>query len=123
MKNYEKVAELQRKIGEENTEKAIKAIYYLYEHNKLITVKELMQLTGLSRSYFYKNAKVNSVLKKVLIKQKGDEDISSKTEVFNIAVSKSNELLERQIEILKHRCNKLMHENSKLKNEIERLKK
>lgn len=121
MKNYEKVAELQKKIGKENTEKAIKAIYYLYENNKLIAVKELMQLTGLSRSYFYKNAKVNSILKKILQKQKGEDDMYSKTEVFNIAVFKSNELLERQIDTLEKRCDRLRRENKRLKEKIKSL--
>lgn len=121
MKNYEKVAELQRKIGEENTEKAIKAIYYLYEHNKLITVKELMQLTGLSRSYFYKNKTVNKLLKEASVKQGKSKSIISKEEVFNRALEDSYRVLEKQVISLKNKNKALLQENEKLREDIHRL--
>lgn len=115
MKNYEKVVEHQKKIRKENEKKAIAAINCLYDNRKLVTVKELVEMTGLSRSYFYKNEKVNEILRKVLALQNGDNSLLSKNEVFNSAVAKSNEVLERQIRILEKRCKELENENRSLK--------
>lgn len=115
MKNYEKVVEHQKKIRKENEKKAIAAINHLYDNRKLVMVKELVEVTGLSRSYFYKNEKVNEVLRKVLALQNGDNSLLPKNEVFNLAVAKSNEVLERQIRILENRCRELENENRSLK--------
>lgn len=115
MKNYEKVVEHQKKIRKENEKKAIAAINHLYDNRKLVTVKELVEMTGLSRSYFYKNEKVKETLRKVLALQNGDNSILTKNEVFNFAVAKSNEVLERQIRILENRCRELENENRSLK--------
>ena len=115
MKNYEKVVKHQKKIRKENEEKAITAINRLYDNKKSVTVKELVEMTGLSRSYFYKNEKVKEILRKVLDLQNGDNSLMPKNEVFNLAVAKSNEVLERQIMILENRCRELEKENHRLK--------
>ena len=41
----------------------METINYLYAHDKVVTVKELVDLTGISRSFFYKNKRVNEFLK------------------------------------------------------------
>lgn len=115
MRNYEKVVEHQKKIRKENEKKAITAINHLYDNRKLVTVKELVEMTGLSRTFFYKNEKVNETLRKVLSLQNGDDGLLPKKEVFNLAVAKSNEVLERQIRILENRCRELEKENCRLK--------
>lgn len=116
MRNYEKVVEHQKKIRKENEKKAITAINHLYDNKKSVTVKELVKMTGLSRSYFYKNEKVKDTLRKVLDLQNGDNSLMSKNEVFNLAVAKSNEVLERQIRILEKRCDKLQKELINIRN-------
>lgn len=110
MKNYEKVVKHQKKIRKENEEKAITAINRLYDNKKSVTVKELVEMTGLSRSYFYKNEKVNEMIRKVSALQYRDTGLLQKNEVFNLAVVKSNDVLERQIRILERRCDKLQKE-------------
>lgn len=118
MKNYDKVVKHQKKIKEENEKKAIAAINYLYDNKKLVTVKELVKMTGLSRSYFYKNEKVNENLRKVLALQGGNRGLSSKNEVFNLAVAKSNEVLEMKIRILESKCRELERENCRYKEKL-----
>lgn len=120
MKNYEKVVELQKAAKEENARKATEAINYLYSHGKLVTVKELVKLTGLSRSYFYKNEKVNALLKKTL--QLQGKILTEKNEVFNRALEQSYRVLEKQVAVLQDRCDRLAEENERLKAEGIRLK-
>lgn len=111
MKNYEKVVKHQKKIRKENEEKAITAINRLYDNKKSVTVKELVEMTGLSRSYFYKNENINEILRKILALQNGDSELPQKNVVFNLAVAKSNEVLERQVSMLKKKCEALENEN------------
>lgn len=118
MKNYEKVVKHQKKIRKENEEKAITAINRLYDNKKSVTVKELVEMTGLSRSYFYKNEKVNKILRKVLLLQKGDNELLQKNVIFNLAAANSNELLIRQMSILEKKYYTLQNENKKLKEKI-----
>lgn len=120
MKNYEKVVELQKAAKEENARKATKAINYLHSHGKLVTVKELVKLTGLSRSYFYKNEKVNALLKRIL--QLQGKTLPAKNEVFNRALEISYRLLEKQVAVLQDKCDRLAEENERLKAEVIRLK-
>ena len=121
MKNYEKVVEHQKKIRKEKEQKAIAAINCLYDNRKLVTVKELVEVTGLSRSYFYKNEKVNEILRKVLALQNGDSSFSPKNEVFNNALEKSYKILEKQVIVLKHKNKMLFQENEELKLIISKL--
>lgn len=122
MKKYERIVEIQKNIGADNEQKAIEAINYLYAHNKLISVKELVELTGLSRSYFYKNKRVNELLKKLIAKQTGDTSILTKNEVFNTALESSYIMMERQATLWKERYYNLLEENERLREEIKKLK-
>lgn len=122
MNNFDKIVQLQKTIGQDNEERAIEAIQYLYSNNKLISVKELVKLTGLSRSYFYKNKKVNKLLNDMMIRQGKSNSIRTKDEVFNNALEKSYKVLEKQIATLQNKNKKLLQENEILKAEIEKLK-
>lgn len=118
MNNYDKIVQIQKTIGQDNEERAIEAIQYLYSNNKLISVKELVKLTGLSRSYFYKNKRVNKLLNDMMIRQGKNSSIRTKDEVFNNALEKSYRLLEKQVRALQKRNEELTRENKNLKLEI-----
>lgn len=122
MNNFDKIVQLQKTIGQDNEERAIEAIQYLYSNNKLISVKELVKLTGLSQSYFYKNKKVNKLLNDMMIRQGKSNSIRTKDEVFNNALEKSYKVLEKQVAALQNKNKKLVQENEILKAEIEKLK-
>lgn len=121
MNKYDKIVEIQKTIGQDNEEKAIEAIQYLYSNNKLISVKELVKLTGLSRSYFYKNQNVNGLLNDMMARQGKSSSIRTKDEVFNKALEKSYKVLEKQVETLQRKNKMLMEENEELKVTIRKM--
>lgn len=114
-KKYEKMVALKLQAQKENEASAIKSINYMLESDKLISVKELTKLTGLSRSYFYKNEKVSATLKKAIAKQKGSKDLFSKNEAFNLAAAKQNDVLENQLTKLREKYVTLKAENQYLR--------
>lgn len=118
-KKYEKMVALKLQAQKENEASAIKSINYMLESDKLISVNELTKLTGLSRSYFYKNEKVSATLKKAIAKQKGSKDLFSKNEAFNLAASKQNGVLENQLAKLRERYAALKAENQYLRDLLE----
>lgn len=118
-KKYEKMIALKRQAQKENEMAAIESINYMLENGKLISVKELTNLTGLSRSYFYKNEKVSATLKKAIAKQKGSRDLFSKNEAFNLAVAKQNDVLENQLKRMREKYAALKAENQYLRDLLE----
>ena len=118
-KKYEKMIALKRQAQKENEASAIKSINYMLENGKLISVNELTKLTGLSRSYFYKNEKVSATLKKAIAKQKGSRDLFSKNEAFNIAAAKQNDVLENQLKRMREKYAALKEENQYLRDLLE----
>ena len=118
LKNYDRIVEIKRKAREENEQKALSAINYLYESKKNVSVKELTVLTGLSRSFFYKNDLVSKALRKIISLQTKTGGLTSKTEVFNMAAAKSNEILERQVKALQRKCTELEKENAMLRSKM-----
>ena len=118
-KKYEKMVALKLQAQKENEASAIKSINYMLESDKLISVKELTKLTGLSRSYFYKNEKVSTTLKKAIAKQKGSKDLFSKNEAFNLATAKQNDVLENQLKRMREKYAALKAENQYLRDLLE----
>ena len=118
-KKYEKIVALKLQVQKENEASAIKSINYMLESGKLISVKELTKLTGLSRSYFYKNEKVSTTLKKAIAKQKGSKDLFSKNEAFNLAAAKQNDVLENQLKRMREKYAALKAENQYLRDLLE----
>lgn len=118
-KKYEKMVALKLQAQKENEASAIKSINYMLESDKLISVNELTKLTGLSRSYFYKNEKVSATLKKAIAKQNGSRDLFSKNEAFNIAAAKQNDVLENQLKRMREKYAALKAENQYLRDLLE----
>ena len=118
-KKYEKMVALKLQAQKENEASAIKSINYMLESDKLISVNELTKLTGLSRSYFYKNEKVSATMKKAIAKQKGSRDLFSKNEAFNIAAAKQNDVLENQLKRMREKYAALKAENQYLRDLLE----
>ena len=118
-KKYEKMVALKLQAQKENEASAIKSINYMLESDKLISVNELTKLTGLSRSYFYKNEKVSATLKKAIAKQKGSRNLFSKNEAFNLAAAKQNDVLEQQLIRLREKYATLKAENQYLRDLLE----
>ena len=59
MNNYDNMLLANKKLSEEKKILAIDTIRRMVKANEHISIVELTKLTGLSRSFFYKNEQVN----------------------------------------------------------------
>lgn len=64
MKKYEKMIEANQKRNQEKEQIARKAIASLKKEGISISVAKLVQYTGLSRGYFYKNKEIRALWEK-----------------------------------------------------------
>jgi hypothetical protein len=62
MSKYEKMLALNKRVSDEKIERARKAIIQLMDEGERLTVPRLMEKTGLSRGFFYKNSTVRKEL-------------------------------------------------------------
>lgn len=69
MNKYEKMLALNRKASDEKIERARKAILQLMDEREPVTVLKLMEKTGLSRGFFYKNPMVRKELDRAFEQQ------------------------------------------------------
>lgn len=96
MTNYTNMLRMNEKVCEEKRILAIDTIRRMVRDNEQITICELTKQTGLSRSFFYKNAVVNMELNAALKAQQG-KILSSKRD------KKLNEALKETVKPY-HRC-------------------
>ena len=115
MTNYTNMLHMNEKVCEEKRILAIDTIRRMVRDNEQITICELTKQTGLSRSFFYKNAVVNMELNAALKAQQG-KILSSKRD------KKLNEALKETVKLQKDEIEKLRMEKSRLTFEIKRLK-
>ena len=113
MTNYTNMLRMNEKVCEEKRILAIDTIRRMVRDNEQITICELTKQTGLSRSFFYKNAVVNMELNAALKTQQG-KILSSKRD--------KNEALKETVKLQKDEIEKLRMEKSRLTFEIKRLK-
>lgn len=112
MSKYDKMVEKRKQYSKEKVDRALNAIQRLKENEEVISVSRLMEMTDLSRGFFYKNAEVRKAFDKAVESQTGT--IDPKRRVLDLA-------LERKIELLEKKCKKLEQENEKLKEENKKL--
>ena len=67
MNKYDKMLELNKRKSEEKVERAILAIRTMVLEKEKVSVPALMQKTGLSRGFFYKNETVRKEMDLSLI--------------------------------------------------------
>lgn len=121
MNKFDKMIEVKCDINRKKEEKAISAITYLLEKEKLISICELVKITGLSRSFFYQNKKVVSVLREAKKRETKKDALLSKPVIFNLALEEKNKILEEIVKKLKAKCKELEKENNELKKQLNRL--
>ena len=95
-------------------ETAIRAMRKLYDKQEQITVKTLVDKTGLSRAFFYKNEMVNSELERLRAMQSNIDFTARRRIILDkvskkriVELEKENEELKKQIIILTERNNLL----------------
>lgn len=71
MSKYDKMLEVNHKQSVEKIQRAKLAIQEMIEEEDKVTVPKLMQKTGLSRGFFYKNPEVRKAVDRALQLQAG----------------------------------------------------
>ena len=118
MNKYEKMLALNRKASDEKIERARKAILQLMDEREPVTVLKLMEKTGLSRGFFYKNPTVRKELDRAFEQQAGMSN--PKKKILDMAMNHEIQALLRQLREVQQDNEKLMKENETLKKALER---
>ena len=113
MNQYDKMLELNKRKSEEKVERAILAIQTMVLEKEKVSVPALMQKTGLSRGFFYKNPIVRSEIDAAMEQQAGMVD--PRRNIISQAMETEMYLLQQQIQKLKSENENLKKENQKLK--------
>ena len=112
MSKYEKMIALNKKSSEEKIDKAVKAVHKMMEDREKVTIPKLMNKTGLSRGFFYKNQIVRREVDRALQQQDGMVD--PKRYIGDMVLKSRIELLEQQIRELQRENGELEKKNKKL---------
>lgn len=118
MSRYDKMLELNKRASEQKIAQAKKAIFALIDEREKVTVPKLMQKTGLSRGFFYKNQIVREELERVMSQQGGTSHPRKK--ILDIAMDNEIVAMQRQLRNLQREYEDLLKENEKLKKALER---
>ena len=107
MNKYDTMLAVNKKRNKRKIDTAKKEIYKMLENGEKVTVTKLIEQTGLSRGFFYKNEEVRALLDRAVEQQAGM--VSPKRYIGKI------ELLEEQNEKLSKEMAALQEENNRLK--------
>ena len=114
MSKYDRMIALNKQASEEKIEKARREIVRMVDDGEKVSVQKLMQRTGLSRGFFYKNPAVRKEIDRALEQQAGMVD--PRREVMDMAMNSELAMLHKQVEELKA-------ENERLRQELAATKK
>ena len=112
MNKYDTMLAVNKKRNKRKIDTAKKEIYKMLENGEKVTVTKLIEQTGLSRGFFYKNEQVRQKLEEA-IKQPRRIDVQQSSEERNVAGHNFQEL--------KKDFNSCQSENQRLKVENEQL--
>ena len=99
MSKYDKMLEVNHKQSVEKIQRAKLAIQEMIEEEDKVTVPKLMQKTGLSRGFFYKNPEVRKAVDHALQLQAGMVD--KRRKILDMAMDNRILQLEQQVAKLK----------------------
>lgn len=113
MEKYEKMVALNKKASDEKIERARRAIFTMLDEGDKISIPKLMERTGLSRGFFYKNPVVRKEIDRALEQQAGMQD--PRRNVLDMALNEEIQSLHHQILVLKQEKKALDEENARLR--------
>ena len=113
MSKYDKMVALNKKASDEKIERARKTIVTMIDEGEKISIPQLMERTGLSRGFFYKNPVVRKELDRALELQAGMRD--PRKNVLDMAMNEEVRLLRQQLESVKREKEALEKENIRLR--------
>ena len=114
MSKYDKMLEVNHKQSVEKIQRAKLAIQEMVEEEEKVTVPKLIQKTGLSRGFFYKNQEVRKAVDRALQLQAGMVD--KRRKILDMAMDNRILQLEQQVA-------KLKRENETSRRESEAMRK
>ena len=114
MSKYDKMLEVNHKQSVEKIQRAKLAIQEMVEEEEKVTVPKLIQKTGVSRGFFYKNQEVRKAVDRALQLQAGMVD--KRRKILDMAMDNRILQLEQQVA-------KLKRENETLRKESEAMRK
>ena len=95
MSKYDKMVALNEERSKEQIERAKQAIWAMVDQEEKVTIPKLMQKTGLSRGFFYKNNVVRGELDRALECQVGM--IDPRRSIINHAMDHQIRQMQRKI--------------------------
>lgn len=113
MSKYDKMVALNKKASDEKIERARRTIITMIDEGEKISIPQLMERTGLSRGFFYKNPVVRKELDRALELQAGMRD--PRKNVLDMAMNEEIRLLQQQLKLLKREKETLEKENIRLR--------
>lgn len=122
MENYEKMVEVNRQKSERKELIAIEAMRKKYEKEEQVSVVALVEETGLSRGFFYKNDRVCTELRRLQKLQNGIDFSKPRQVVLDKVMVLRVKELEIENRLLKLKIQDLLDENSKLERVAQRRK-
>lgn len=126
MNKYDKMIALNKKESCEKIKTAKDAIHKMMDEGEKVNIPKLMQKTGLSRGFFYKNQIVRREIDRAMEQQAGMVD--PKRFIGDMALRNRIELLEQQNRELQRTVDRLEKEKKQLekalnKKDLDALKK
>lgn len=117
MSKYDKMVALNAERSKEKIEMAKKTIWDMVDKEEKVTIPKLMQKTGLSRGFFYKNHTIRGELDRALECQVGMVD--PRRSIINHAMGQQIQRLQKTIAEQKQKIESLEKENARLKRAID----
>ena len=114
MNKYDRMLAVNKQASEVKIEKARREIVRMVDDGEKVSIQKLMQRTGLSRGFFYKNPQVRKEIDRALEQQAGLAD--PRREVLDMAMNHELAAVLKKVE-------KLQKENEQLSQELEVAKK
>lgn len=113
MSKYDKMMEVNHKQSVEKIQRAKLTIQEMIEEEDKVTVPKLIQKTGLSRGFFYKNPEVRKAVDHALQVQAGMVD--KRRKILDMAMDNRILQLEQQVAKLKRENETLRKENEAMR--------
>lgn len=117
MSKYDKMVALNAERSKEKMEMAKKTIWDMVDKEEKVTIPKLMQKTGLSRGFFYKNHTLRGELDRAMECQVGMVD--PRRSIINHAMDQQIQRMEKIIAEQKQKIESLEKENARLKRAID----
>ncbi len=114
MNKYDRMLAVNKHASEAKIEKARREIVRMVDDGEKVSIQKLMQRTGLSRGFFYKNPQVRKEIDRAMEQQAGLVD--PRFEVLDMAMNHELAMSQQEVE-------RLRKENEQIRQELEVAKK